>query len=303
MTTIVEHRETFACFGGDCTVIVAGDDGPARAAVSAARERLREWHGRFTRFDLGSELSRLNADPRPTVPVSPIMRRVVEVCVRAASASGGLVDPTLGQAIVAAGYGEDLPAPALALHDALSAAPARRPARPAVAGGWRQIGVDRREGTITRPPGLRLDGGGIAKGVFADELAVTLRRFDAFAVDCCGDLRLGGIGEVTRAVRVASPFDSSILHTFSIADGGVATSGIGRRSWIGPDGRPAHHLLDPGTGRPAWTGVAQVTALAPTAAEAEMRSKAALLSGPDGARRWLPHGGVIVLDDGSSIAV
>jgi hypothetical protein len=32
---------------------------------------------------------------------------------------------------------------------------------------------------------------------------------------------------------------------------------------------------------------------------AEIQAKAALLSGPRDASAWLPHGGVIVLDDGS----
>ena len=79
----------------------------------------------------------------------------------------------------------------------------------------------------------------------------------------------------------------------------MATSGIGKRSWLDGDGSPAHHILDPGTGRPAFTGIVQATALAPTALAAETLAKAALLSGPEGARRWLPHGGVLVLEDGS----
>ena len=71
----------------------------------------------------------------------------------------------------------------------------------------------------------------------------------------------------------------------------------GRRSWLDARGRPAHHLLDPATGRPAFTGVVQATALAPTALEAEIRAKAAVLSGPDDAAGWLPHGGAVVLED------
>jgi thiamine biosynthesis lipoprotein len=64
-------------------------------------------------------------------------------------------------------------------------------------------------------------------------------------------------------------------------------------------GGPAHHLLDPATGTPAWTGLVAVTSLAPTALEAEALAKAALLSGPLGARRWLrPFGGVLFHDDG-----
>jgi thiamine biosynthesis lipoprotein len=117
-------------------------------------------------------------------------------------------------------------------------------------------------------------------------------------VDCAGDLRVGGAAGIARGVDVASPFDDSTLHTFALRDAGVATSGIGKRSWLDSRGEPAHHLLDPATGRPAFTGIVQATALAPTALEAEMRSKAAILSGPEGARDWLPHGGVIVFDDG-----
>jgi thiamine biosynthesis lipoprotein len=57
--------------------------------------------------------------------------------------------------------------------------------------------------------------------------------------------------------------------------------------------------LDPATGRPAFTGIVQVTALAPSALLAEIRAKAAILSGPRVAPSWLPDGGVIVFDDGS----
>ena len=66
----------------------------------------------------------------------------------------------------------------------------------------------------------------------------------------------------------------------------------------------AHHLLDPSTGLPAWTGLVGATALGDTALEAETLSKMALLSGPDGARRVLaPLGGVIVHDDGEVEAI
>ena len=78
--------------------------------------------------------------------------------------------------------------------------------------------------------------------------------------------------------------------------GAIATSGIGRRAWWTDSGDPAHHVLDPSTGEPAWTGLVSVTALAPTTLEAEVLAKAALLSGPTGAE--LPHGGVLFHDDG-----
>jgi thiamine biosynthesis lipoprotein len=137
--------------------------------------------------------------------------------------------------------------------------------------------------------------------MFADELAARLSGHRSFAVDCGGDLAFGGDAGRGRDIEVESPFDGEVLHTFAMQAGGVATSGIGKRSWLGADGRPAHHLLDPATGTPAFTGVVQATALAPTATLAEIHAKAAVLSGPERAADWLPWGGVIVLDDGSHL--
>jgi FAD:protein FMN transferase len=304
ITAPVEQRVSFACFGSQCSVIVAdGREADAATAAAMARSRLLEWHERFSRFEPGSELTRLNENPNPIVPVSPLMRRIVEAGVKAARTTGGLVDPTLVGEIERAGYASHLEPDGLSLFDALAVAPPREPGRPSRQARWRSIQADRRRGTVSRPPGVRVDPGGIAKGVFADELAALMAGFEAFVVDCGGDMRLGGTLALRREVHVASPFDGSVLHTFTLSAGGVATSGIGRRAWIGPDGRPGHHLLDPGSGRPAFSGVVQVTALAPTATEAEALSKAALLQGPLAGDRILEHGGVMVLDDGHFIAL
>jgi len=300
----IEQRDTFACFGSHCTVIVADRDATAAAsAVSAARRRLLEWHEQFSRFAAGSELTQLNEDPRETVPVSPMMRRVVEAGIQAARVTDGLVDPTLLGQIEQAGYRSHFEDQGLALSEALRRGPQRRPGRPAAQAGWQLVRTDRRTGTVTRPPGVRLDPGGIAKGVFADELAASLAGHDAVVVDCGGDLRLGGRLAPEREVHVASPFEDTILHTFALRSGGVATSGIGKRSWTMPDGSVGHHLLDPASGRPAFTGVVQATALAPTAGEAEALSKAAVLSGPAPSRAVLRHGGLTVLDDGSFVVL
>ena len=297
----VEHRHTFACFGGSCTVIVADSRRPAYAAEWAAvsKRSLLSWHGRFSRFEPASELMLFNADSRPEIPVSRMLRLLIEVGLSAARDTGGLVDTTLGAEIERAGYGSHFDGPDIGLRKALWLAPPRSPAGPGADPGWRQITIDPIESLVRRRQGTIVDPGGIAKGVFADQLAGALSSFDEFAVDCSGDVRVGGRACAKRELHISSPFDGSILHTFAMSGGGVATSGIGRRSWIDGDGRPAHHLLDPRTGRPAFTGIVQATALAPTAAEAEVFAKAALLSGPERAPDWLVHGGLFVRDDGS----
>ena len=299
-----EAIERFACFGSGCALLVAGahaDGRSAREAAELAKLTLLAWHERFSRFLPGSELSLLNADRREALPVSALMARLAEATRTAGERTRGLVDATLLGAIEHAGYDRRLERlgerPALARL--LSLAPARTAASPSPAARWREIRLDAGGGVLTRPAGVALDGGGLAKGMFADVLGERLAGHASFVVDCGGDLLLGGSAGVARKVRVESPFDGRALHTFELARGGVATSGISKRSWIDAEGRPCHHLLDPASGRPAFTGVVQATALAPSALEAEVKAKAALLSGPRGAGAWLAQGGLVVFDDGS----
>jgi FAD:protein FMN transferase len=290
-----EHTLVFPSCGGRAAVIAQGPT--AEKAASDIRRLFTAWERRLTRFDRRSELSRLNAARSTHVRVSEITARFVDAAIGAARLTNGLVDPTLVKEIEAAGYAHTLKR-TLPLEIGLRIAPSRAPARPHPDARWASIRVDRRCRVIARPHGVQLDSGGIAKGLFADMAADALSGCVFWAVDCGGDLRIGG--DLPRPVNVDNPFrPGKAIEQLSVTNGGVATSGIGRRAWLDATGRPAHHLLDPGTGRPAFTGIVQATALAPTALEAEALAKAALLSGPGGARRWLPHGGLIVFDDGS----
>lgn len=296
-----EHDVAFPCMGCELRLVIGPPD--AAAAAAAARAELEWIDAQLSRFRPDSELSRLNADPRTAVPASPLLRAAVRAAVWAAQRTDGLVDPTLVGALERAGYarsraGETAPPLAAALGEA----PPRRPARPQPGARWRLIEVDEAAGSVSRPPGLAIDSGGIGKGLAADLLARRLRAHARFAVDAAGDLRVGGTRTAGRAheIEIAHPWEKAPVGTLRIADGAVATSGVGSRLWARPDGGYGHHLLDPASGLPAWTGVIAATALAPTALEAETRAKAALLSGPLGARRWLAeHGGVIVNDDGT----
>jgi thiamine biosynthesis lipoprotein len=299
-----EAIETFPCFGSRCSVRVGGEarSGTADEAARRSRAQLLDWHSRFSRFEPDSELSRLNDDPRELVPVSAVMASLVRAVRTAGALSGGLVDGTLLEQIRSSGYRADLGEP-VPLADALARAPRRRPARPRQQSEWSRVAITGDGSSARRPPGVQIDSGGLAKGLFADLLAERLAEHACFAVDCGGDIAIGGRAGLARPVHVESPFDGSRLHTFQLVAGGVATSGIGRRSWLDERGRTAHHLLDPADGRPAFTGIVQVTALAPDALTAEIRAKAAILSGPRAASRWLPDGGVVVLDDASHVVV
>jgi thiamine biosynthesis lipoprotein len=228
------------CFGSRCGASVIGS-GRARSADDAVvlvRRALLAWHGRFSRFLATSELSRLNGDTRATVPVSPLMARFARAVREAGSLSGGLVDATLLRPIERAGYVGDLRQPP-ALATALAFAPDRRPAAAAASRRWLEVEVDLAASTVTRPPGLMLDSGGLAKGLFADVLGEALATHAGFAVNCAGDLLVGGAARIERPIRVESPFDGRTLHTFELARTGVATSGVGvAPGWTATEGPP-----------------------------------------------------------------
>jgi thiamine biosynthesis lipoprotein len=300
----------FRAMGSEIRLIVTGPQASAEApavAVEACRRFIADFDARLSRFRPDSELSQLNADPRPEVPASALLRDAVRSGVRAARASGGLVDPTLLGELEAAGYEQSLEGvePA-SLRDALLLAPARRPARPDPGARWRQLEVDEALGVVRRPPGLRFDTGGAGKGLAADLLANRLAGYERFVVDCGGDLRVGGdtLPQLPVEVHVEHPLTKMHGYVIGLDGGAIATSGLDVRIWRRADGQYAHHLLDPSTGEPAWTGLIGATALAPTALEAETLSKSALLLGAEGARELLREsGGLIVHDDGETEVV
>jgi thiamine biosynthesis lipoprotein len=300
----------FRAMGCEIRLIIdepsSGAPEPATAAQHC-RELVEDFDARLSRFQPASELNALNSDPRPDVPASALLRAAVRAGLEAARLSGGLIDPTLLGELEAVGYDASLdgvePAP---LQQALALAPARRPARPDQRGRWREIEVDETLGLIRRPPGLRFDTGGTGKGLCADLLGERLGAYGRWVADCGGDLRVGGDSpaELPIEVQVENPLTKERGHVISLEGGAVATSGIDVRVWRRSDGRFAHHLLDPSTGEPAWTGLIGATAIGRTAVEAETLSKAALLSGPSGARGLLgPLGGLIVHEDGATEVV
>ena len=301
-----EHERAFDLFGTSVRILAGGpaaegEPGPELAAA-VAEALLWSCQLELTRFDPDCELSRLNADPAPARLTTKLVAAAVAAARDAADRSGGLVDPTLLGAIEDVGYAQSRRGvePA-SLAEAIRVAPPRRSAAPAPARepAWAAIAVAGRE--VRRPAGTRLDLGGTAKGFAADRAGAALKAQHTFAVDAGGDIVIGGTGDVPRRVAIAHPLDAGRELEFELAAGAVATSGLGTRIWPTEAGF-AHHLLDPATGLPAWTGVIQATALAANGVDAETLAKSAVLSGPKRGLELLERaGGALVLDDGEIV--
>jgi FAD:protein FMN transferase len=203
-----EHVREVPCFGGRVTVRASGTGATGFAAPAAlvlAEALLLRVHARLSCFDAGSELSRLNDDERDEVRAGPLVLRFAAAVAPAGWLSGGLVDATVGS--------------------------------PGGAGRWPLVGLDLPRRSVRRPPGVRMDSGGLAKGLAADLVTERLAGHASYAVECLGDLRVGGTEAQPRRVRVADPFGGEApVAVLRVARGAVATSGTTRRTG---------HLIDP----------------------------------------------------------
>ena len=102
-----EHDVVFDAMGSQIRLLI-GEPGGDMPSVAAAADRARlfvvEFEASLSRFKPESELCALNADPRPVVPASKLLRAAIKAGVAAAERSGGLVDPTLLGEIESVGY-------------------------------------------------------------------------------------------------------------------------------------------------------------------------------------------------------
>jgi FAD:protein FMN transferase len=284
------RRHEFRAMGTTIALIAPVQSVDERAFLRAERLVAREFAAqeqRFSRFRPTSELSIVNGSAGRPTRVSAPFATLVSMALEAAETTGGLFDPTVLRAMVAAGYDRDFDEVILAAREVL------RPAPPT--GRWREITV--RGDVLNLPAGVALDLGGIAKGWTADLAAERVESLLPWVlVDAGGDLRAAGLVPAEGlSIGVEHPVNEDVeVLRLSLTAGALATSSIVRRSW-GPD---LHHLIDPRTGRPARTGVLQASVWGETCLEAEVRSKEALLAGPAALDHLLA---TLVLGDGSVV--
>jgi FAD:protein FMN transferase len=284
------ERRTFRAMGTEMELFLAGDPGPeSDAAMAAAESEFERLEDLLSRFRPESELSALNREGRSAVGED--LLTVVELALDARERTGGRFDPTVHDALVAAGYDRTFD----------DVAP-EGPAAPALQGGCGgRVIVDRAAGTIELEPGVRLDLGGIGKGYAADRAAALLSPAGPALVDAGGDIAARGRPD-SLGWRVGVETAEGTL-TLALGDGAVATSGRDRRHWK-RGGEELHHLIDPATGRPAETDLLRVTVVAGTAVEAEVLAKALFLAGEHGAAAEAEELGVacvLVTGDGRTI--
>ena len=283
--TVVATRSIRAI--GTLATVAVTEPTQADEALSLLGHDLALLDDACSRFRSDSELSRVEREGagRPTA-VSPLLFEALEVACVVAVQTAGIVDPTIGGALVGLGYDRDFDA----LEDRADATPGTGRGAPCgaePAPGWWRIELDPDERTVRIPVGVHIDLGATAKAMAADRSA----RHIADVLGCGvlvnlgGDVAVSGAGPtwggwaVGIAESCAAPL-TAVDQVVTLTTGGLATSGTTARSWV-RDGHTVHHIVDPWTGKPAdpvWTTVSTV---APSCVEANAWSTAAVVWGHD----------------------
>jgi thiamine biosynthesis lipoprotein len=289
------ESSSFRCMTTEIELLVDTND--ARLASEALRstERLfREVEARFSRFRADSELVQLNQTPDEAVRVSPDLVELIGLALAAAQASDGIFDPTVIDALEAAGYDRSIEL----VREGGPHPPRRVTPQP---DRWKQVVLDATGGTVRLPAGVRLDLGGIGKGWAADRAGTVLQSVGTGMVDAGGDIRAWGDQPGSQPgqgwlVALDHPEQPGRdMAWLRVRDGALATSSITARRWAG-----GHHLINPRTARPADTDLLSVSALAPTVVQAEVAAKVALILGREAGLDWLmaqPDVEAVLIDD------
>ena len=252
------QRRSFHAMGTEVELLLDVEpDAEGDAALDRAEHEFERLEQLLSRFRADSELSTLNR--LGAIEAGDDLFTVTSLALEARERTGGLFDPTVHDALVAAGYDrtfDELPADG-------------PPGGPRACGGGVHVEGQR----IRLDPGFRLDLGGIAKGYAVDRAADLLRDAGPCLVNAGGDLaardRPWPVGVETADGQI----------TLALENGAIATSGTDRRRWRrGPT--EAHHLIDPSLGLPAASDYLRVTVVAATATEAEVLAKAVFLGAP-----------------------
>jgi thiamine biosynthesis lipoprotein len=233
---------------------------PDGTPLEGVRELFDARDRRFSRFNDSSELNRVNASPRGLTPVSEEFASMLSLALDAARATGGLVTPAAGGALIAAGYDRDFPRLPL---DGVAVEPVCVPSFESVSLIGRML---------LRSEPVILDLNGVVKGRTIDD-----------ALELLGQGWISAGGDVATTVPLVVGLPGG--DTITLERGGLATSSVAKRGWR-RGGVRQHHLIDPATGLPSESPWSVVTVAAQSCYVADVAAKAALLLGRAGPS-WL----------------
>lgn len=268
------------------------------ATAEAALDLVDTLEAQLTVYRDQSELSRLNRlAAAASVPVEPRLYALLRACARLSEETGGAFDVTSGPLIKAWGF--------FRRQGRVPSLEEREEVLQRV--GMKHVLLDDERRTVRfLRPGMEINLGSVGKGYALDRAAEVLRsRNSSAALLHGGHSSVYAIG--TRpgdprgwGIGIRHPWEPARrIATVRLRDRGLATSAATFQH-LEHEGRRLGHILDPRSGWPA-EGIASVTVLASTAAEADALATAFFVGGIEMARAYVtthPDVAVVLLPDG-----
>jgi thiamine biosynthesis lipoprotein len=223
----------------------------------------------FSRFDLQSELSRLNSNLNKLIPVSIPMRRLIDFALAYYQKTQNLFDPRIIDVLEGSGYAQSFDKGVLASSNESN-----------------NITSKLSEDLELKTEGVkfkrRMDFSGIAKGFINDEVVGILKEkgWKNFLVDSGGDMYFKGLDQFGKEWTIdVEGIDKSKL-ILQLSDLAVATSGISRRKWeLG--GKKFHHLINPIDPNEFSFDLKSVTVVSSCTIDADVWAKTLFLMGKE----------------------
>jgi thiamine biosynthesis lipoprotein len=276
-------------------------------SVGIAAEELREKidaelaaiNDALSTYQDDSEISRLNASPAGTYPVSAMFAEVLGTALRIGALTDSAYDVTVGPLVDLWGFGSTPRTGVPPTADAIAAAQTLV--------GAERLHLDAQRRLLTREAGTQIDLSSIAKGYAVDRVlgVVAGSGVRRALVEIGGELRaIGerpGGGAWRLAVEAPRPATSRVQAALAVSDAAVATSGD-YRNFFEVDGRRFAHLVDPRTGYPVAHDLVSVTVIAPTCVIADAWATALIVLGREAALALAGEQGLaaylVSVDDG-----
>lgn len=262
-----EAQESIQVIAMDTAMLITTYGERSPAAAYACEDVIRDLESKFSRTDLDSEVSRLNAAGGEAVEISGNLWNILSESAQYYEETDGAFDITVAPVASAWGFATDhFQIPSQAELDRLL--PLVDGSRVSITPSFDSNG-DGPEATVHLGPGQSIDLGAITKGYAADKIMEVLREYEVPRAN----ISLGGNvlaygdrpGGAPWRIGIQDPARADEQNAFAgvlnLTDSFAVTSG-GYQRYFEENGKTYHHIIDPSTGYPADSGLTSVTVVA-----------------------------------------
>jgi len=278
---VAADREMFA-MNTYITMTAYGEG--ADAVLGSAENRIRELESLWSVTDEKSEIYQLNHNEGKPFTVSEATSELIRFALSMAGKTEGALEPTIYPVLAAWGFTTDS-------HRVLEQKEISQLLENV---GYKKVKAQNRE--ILLPDGMQIDMGAVAKGFTGDQVAGILKdgSIESAIISLGGNIQTVGTkpdGSPWR-IGVQSPGGEGNFAVLETAECAVVTSGGYQNYFEGRDGTVYHHILDPQTGKPAWSGLLSVTVVGKEGKICDALSTALFVMGEKKAvRYWKENSG------------